>query len=259
MSAWYASRFTTPAVGRRGYHHSAGGEGATSSNPDGLVYSMMANLQGRVRHGPECFYREDDDEEGEAGKMRDLRDALPLKLDRPWLLRTASDIRTRLQVLCGDIDHTDEYQTILKLTELLDRLGNLLDDDPKLELRDYQELWDVPKKAFAASNELPITTLSVAEINELTRLMIIGQVVFRMAAMNAVFRGLKGERSEDEHGFQAANDDYRDVALNIYGGLLDGKDYFPKKRWFEKEEDVRMLEAINKLKSEARRRGVYWG
>ncbi|KAF2108270.1 hypothetical protein BDV96DRAFT_637077 [Lophiotrema nucula] len=211
----------------------------------------------KVKHGPECFIRDDDSDDSEESKKRDMRDEVPLKLNRPWLRHTAEAIDIRLEILASDMDDTDEWQTMKKLVTLLGSLSNMAEDDPKLVLEEYKEIWDTFRAANAVEAEFPITLFSVAEKVEMSRIMSIGGAMYRAASCNAALLGVRGEKIEKKEGDEVEEPprDLGALAMNIYGGLLDGKDFFGDKKWFTREEDKEMLKSINQLRTESRKRG----
>ncbi|KAF2736389.1 hypothetical protein EJ04DRAFT_511062 [Polyplosphaeria fusca] len=280
---WPNQRRNSPS-GIRSFHEGSGGSGSSGQNWDGLVYSMMDNLQIKAKHGPECFYRdEDEDEEEDEGegegegesegegekekdkekekkkkkKKRDMRDEVPLRLNRPWCRHTAESLDARLKYLGADMDHTEEHRNLKKLVKLLHRLSDYEEDSPKLDFDEYREIWMTGKTAFTSEMDFPITMFSVAEKSELTRIYAAAGAVYRVAAVNAALLRLRPQKESSTEGSMDEEEsrELKQLALDLYGAILDAKDFFPVKKWLTIEEDVRVLAAIEQIRSESRKRG----
>jgi hypothetical protein len=133
---------------------------------DGLVYAIMANIRGEYNFGPECFLSAtsadlDYDTNPETTTRRDMRELVPMRLDRPWLLATAKDIQLRLEVLCREQAHTAEYADVLDMIRVLETLGSMNEDNPQLELSEYREIFITLRDGLRASDELPTRLISV--------------------------------------------------------------------------------------------------
>jgi hypothetical protein len=278
---WGHNRIPSPNAFRtRSYHSGYSGSGGHSwyvtcidihSLPrlsanrirDGLVYSIMSNIRGEYNFGPECFLgATSSDLEEETGR-RDMRELVPLRLNRPWLLATAQDIQLRLEVLCKEQIHTFEYTAMLTMMRMLEKLGSMQEDNPKLELSEYREIFIALRDGLRAGDELPTRVISVRERPSIQNVQFSAECVWGVAVVNAALRRLEGTRvgveevdAEDGSGMTFEGD-LMTLSGKINGLLLDSKDNFPEgEKWFGREDEERILEAVVRVMKEAgKRRG----
>lgn len=243
---------------------------------DGLVYAIMSNIRGEYNFGPECFLSAtsadlDSDTDTETTARRDMRELVPLRLNRPWLLATSKDIQLRLQVLCKEQAHTAEYADILDMIQMLERLGSMDEDNPKLELSEYREIFITLRDGLRAGDELPSRLISVRERPSIQNVQFSAECVWGVAVLNSALRRLEGsklaiqEEEEVEGGYvdgdggagNTFEGDLQALSGKINGLLLDSKDNFPEgEKWFGREDEVRILETVVRVAKEAgKRRG----
>jgi hypothetical protein len=223
----------------------------------------MSNIRGEYNFGPECFLgATSSDLEEETGR-RDMRELVPLRLNRPWLLATAQDIQLRLEVLCKEQIHTFEYTAMLTMMRMLEKLGSMQEDNPKLELSEYREIFIALRDGLRAGDELPTRVISVRERPSIQNVQFSAECVWGVAVVNAALRRLEGTRvgveevdAEDGSGMTFEGD-LMTLSGKINGLLLDSKDNFPEgEKWFGREDEERILEAVVRVMKEAgKRRG----
>jgi hypothetical protein len=254
----------------------------------------MANIRGEYNFGPECFLSatasdttsdssssstddSDDDEYSENRKdgRRDMRALVPLRLYRPWLLSTAADIHLRLSIACASVSHTSDYAAVLSMLEMMEKLGNMEEDNPKLELREYREIFITLRDGLRATDEMPIRVVSAGERPAILNVQFAAECVWGVAVVNAALRQLEGTKvghggreggdygqdgigvDDDELTGKTFHGDLLMLSGNINGLLLDSKDNFPGgEKWFGKEDEERILETVVRvMKEAAKRRG----
>lgn len=257
---------------------------ALTAYRDGLVYAIMANIRGEYDFGPECFLSgtsadtvssEDEKEDGaneEAkSKPRDIRHLVPLRLNRPYLLATSSDLHLRLTHLCQSSSHTPEYTAVLSMIGMLERLGKMEEDDPKLELSEYREIFIALRDGLRASDELPVRIVSVRERPGIQGVQFAAECVWGVAVVNAALRKIEGTKltTTDGNGEEGVevddgegtgktfHGDLMALSGKINGLLLDSKDNFPEgEKWWGREDEERILETVVRVMKEAgKRRG----
>lgn len=235
----------------------------------------MSNLRGQTTHGPECFYHSDDSDNDSSlatQKRRDMREEVPLNLNRPYLLQTASDIALRLKYLAKQEEDTESYERMVRLQKLLTRLGNMDSDVPKLELEEYVEIWTTIRDGFDAANEIPLQTLTLNEQNHLKHVKWNAECVWGVAAVNAAVRRLPPIKtklpSEDTEGEIGTSENegeeakrtliegnLQSMGFKIHGLLLDSKDFWPEnKRWFSREEEEEIMGVVWRVFREGKKR-----
>jgi hypothetical protein len=253
---------------------------------DGLVYAIMANIRGEYNFGPKCFLSatssdidSDSTNEGVEKKeteRRDMRDLVPLRLPRSYLLSTAADIRLRLSITCSSVSHTSDYQSVISMLEMMERLGNMHDDNPKLELKEYREVFITLRDGLRASDEMPVRVVSVLERPTIQNVQFAAECVWGVAVVNAALRQLEGTKvgrggavgegasgeddidADDGEGTgKTFHGDLLMLSGKINGLLLDSKDNFPVgEKWFGREDEERILETVVRVMKEAgKRRG----
>lgn len=230
---------------------------------DGLVYSIMANIRGQTEFGPECFYSaissEDESDENSTGR-RDIRDLVPLRLNRSSLQASARDIKLRLEFLCKSVAHTADYEAVLSLVEIAEKLAAMPSENPKLSLREYGDIWTTIRDGVAAANDMPLQVVSINEQDELRRVKWNAECCWGVAVLNAAMRGLDGSKIEQlvddsEERRVTFGGDLRTMSYKINGLLLDSKDFFPEgERWFTREQEELILEAVVRVYAEAEKR-----
>jgi hypothetical protein len=180
-----------------------------------------------------------------------MRQELPLQLDRDFLRETASDIKLRLQYFGKDEEGSDPYDGLMEFHRFLLRLADMDTDNPNLDLGQYAEIWMSLRDGMAHNEQLHISFISIDERRQLETLRWAAEVVWRVACVNAAIRRLEGTKvaGADEATFGGGeramgyDGDLRGLARKIFGVLLDSKDGFPLgKRWFNKDEEERILE-----------------
>jgi hypothetical protein len=228
----------------------------------------MSNLRGEYNFGPECFLSATssdlDSESFPATSRRDIRTLAPLRLNRSYLRTTATDIQLRLEILCKAQAHTSEYTDVLSMIKILERLGNMEEDTPSLELAEYREVFVTIRSGVKATDDLPIQLLSFTERSTLQGVQGNAECVWRHAVVNAALRELEGTRLgglDDEADVDGKDVTYagnlRSLAGIIIGLLLDNKDGFPEgQRWFDREEETRIMESILRVVKEAERKNT---
>lgn len=228
------------------------------------MYSIMTNLRGQVQHGPECFYASTsdavDNAERDKHKRRDIRDLVPLRLNRPLLLSIARDLKVRLALLCKAEAHTADHLAVQNLIRLVERLGRMDDENPRLEHAEYLEIWTTIRDGVQGANDMPLQTISINEGEELKKLRWTAEVVWGVACLNAAVRNLPGEAVEvaGQDGGpvrEAWKGDLRALSFKILGLVLDSKDFFPEgDKWFGTEQEEAILEVVGRVWNEASRR-----
>lgn len=241
---------------------------------DGLVYSIMSNIRGEYNFGPECFLsasssdlNSDSETESTTTPRRDIRALVPLRLNRPWLHVTAEDIQLRLEVLYKAQVHTPDYAAIVAMVKMLERLGTMEEDSPKLELSEYREIFTTVQDGLRADDELYVRIISVKERLVLQQIQFSAECVWRVAVVNAALRSLEGTQISGETSDADAEGgsdygkgvtfqgDLMALSGKINGLLLDSKDNFPEmEKWFGREEEERILETVVRVMKEAAKR-----
>ncbi|KAF2692128.1 hypothetical protein K458DRAFT_482718 [Lentithecium fluviatile CBS 122367] len=267
---WGHQRIPMPlnTIRSRSYH--SGYSGSSNPNWDGLVYSIMSNLRGEYNFGPECFLsattsdidsepESDSEEAKEKPQPRDIRTQVPLRLNRPWLLATAADIRLRLEVLYRkSSSHTSDYRAILSMLQTMERLGRKDEDSPKLELSEYREIFVHMRDGIKAADEMQMRIVSVKERPVLQQIHYSAECVWGVAVVNAALRRLDGTATGKEDGDGMGptfEGDLMMLSAKINGVLLDSKDNFPEGgKWWVVEEERAVLEAVVRVQKEAGKR-----
>lgn len=240
---------------------------------DGLVYSTMSNLRGQTTHGPECFYRSSDESDSETDssttdsstspsassppERRDMRDEVPLKLNRPYLRQTASDILLRLRLLAKNEEGSEDYERLVNLAQLLTWLSNMESESPKLEMPEYAKIWMTIRDGMQAANDMTLQILSFQEEQRLREIKWTANCMWGVGCLNAAVRRLDPEQRFEEGSeyVRTFEGDLRSLSGQIHGLLLDSKDFWPEgKKWFGSEEEERILEAVWRVYCESQRR-----
>lgn len=244
---------------------------------DGLVYSIMSNIRGPTAHGPECFYHSDDSDTNDSTSSalpkphesrRDIRDEVPLSLKRTYLLETASDMSLRMKYLENPSQGSEDYERVLKLQKLLVWLGNMNSENPKLDLGEYIEIWTTIGDGLEAANGLIFQVITLSEERHIKHIKWNAECVWGVAMLNAAVRRLEptsvetSDPNEYEDSKKARSGENVTFEGNlgalsgkIHGLLLDSKDFWPDgKRWFSKNEEEKILEAVWRVHCEGKRR-----
>jgi hypothetical protein len=238
----------------------------------------MSNIRGPTTHGPECFYHSDDSDSNDDStsptppipdkSRRDIRDEIPLALKRNYVLETASDMALRIKYLEKPSQGSEDYERVIKLQNLLVWLGNMSSDNPKLDLQEYIEIWTTIGDGLEAANGLLFQVITLSEERHIKHIKWNAECVWGVAMLNAAVRKLEptiietsdpneyedtkksgsGERLTFEGNLGA-------LSGKIHGLLLDSKDFWPDgKRWFNKNEEEKILEAVWMVHCEGKRR-----
>jgi hypothetical protein len=162
---------------------------------------------------------------------------------------------------------SEDHERVMKLQRLLVWLGNMDTDTPKLELKQYIEVWTTIRDGLEATNALTFQVITLNEERHIKHIKWNAECVWGVAMLNAAVRRLEpitetSDPNEYDDTKRAGSEEKRTFEGNlgalsgkIHGLLLDSKDFWPDgKRWFSKNEEQKILEATWRVHCEGKKR-----
>lgn len=141
----------------------------------------------------------DEDDGTTVGAGCDLRDLLPLELNRPRMKAVAQHIEYWLPMLYKEEESPYIYGAMSHLSKLLNTLAELPAKNPHLSLLEYVEIADIFAAAIATHRQMTFQILSNKALKEIQRLGSRAHLVHLGAALNAALQNLEGGPVDQKH------------------------------------------------------------